>query len=253
MPLKQKDNAMWNSVMADWGNRKPVPSYCDRGDVWPHLFGAEQICRDDSDGQGGILVGTRIATHDGWSPVETVAPGDLVLTFDEGLIPVREVIIGRRGTEGSAPTRTGAPLIVPARALDNRQAMTLLPGQMVLLESDLAEAMFGDPFVLIAAGALVGYRGIAPLADPGWLATVTLAFDRPQVVHAEGLALLYCPEARHKWSALPDEEAAGAYTLLSPMQERQFVTLLRHGETAAAPHGPAAAAQAALSPPRMVS
>lgn len=257
LPLKQKDNAMWNAVLADRGNRRPVPSYVDRGDVWPELAGSEPIRRDDIDGQAGILTGTRIATHDGWRPVETIAPGDLVLTFDEGLIPVRDVTFARggAGAGASGKARARAPLHVPPRALDNRQAMTLLPGQKVLLEDDLAEAMFGDPFVLIAAGALAGYRGISPLDDRGSGAVVSLVFDRPQVVHAEGLTLLYCPEARPDWISLLGADADVHYSMLSPMQERRFVSMLRQGETMAAPRVPFAAAegQAACSPPRMVS
>ncbi|MCC5984986.1 MAG: Hint domain-containing protein [Rhodobacteraceae bacterium] len=246
---------MWTAGLADRGNRRLVPSFFDRGYVWPELAGSEPMRHEDIDGQGGILTGTLVATHDGWRPVETIAPGDLVLTFDEGLTPVLDVNFARSGAEARGTARAGAALHVPPRALDNRQAMTLLPGQKVLLEADLAEALFGDPFVLIAAGALAGYRGIVPLDHGGGGAVVSLVFDRPQVVHAEGLALLYCPEARPDWVSMLEADVGAHYSMLSPMQERRFVAMLRQGETTAAPQVPFAAAegQAALSPSRMVS
>ena len=80
----------------------------------------------------GLTEGTLIATAMGWRPVEAIAPGDLVLTFDRGLQPVRDV---KRAiawlTPGPLP-HAMCPLSVPPGALGNAEAMTLLPEQAVM-------------------------------------------------------------------------------------------------------------------------
>ena len=66
-------------------------------------------------GTGGLVKGTRVATELGWRPVDAVAAGDLVLTFDRGMQPV--VAVRRRflADLGAASW----PLSVPAGALGN--------------------------------------------------------------------------------------------------------------------------------------
>ena len=39
----------------------------------------------------GLMAGTRVASNLGWRAVEALAPGDLVLTFDNGMQPIAEV------------------------------------------------------------------------------------------------------------------------------------------------------------------
>ena len=114
----------------------------------------------------GLVSGTKVATQIGWRPVEAVTAGDQVLTFDGGLQFVTGVtrqIIWTGGSQSDADTW---PLHVPAGALGNREDMTLMPQQAVLVESDTAEAVFGDPFAMIPAAALDGFRGITRTAPP---------------------------------------------------------------------------------------
>ena len=40
----------------------------------------------------GIVAGTRIATEDGWRRVETISPGERVLTFDHGPRRVQQIL-----------------------------------------------------------------------------------------------------------------------------------------------------------------
>ncbi len=143
----------------------------------------------------GLVAGTKVATAIGWRPVEAVAEGDQVLTFDGGMQTV--VRIQRKplwnGT-GPCPARFW-PLEVPAEALGNRETMYLLPEQGVVVESDAAEEFLGDPFALMPAAALDGVRGIARVALMDQVEVITLFFEEDQVVFANSGALFFCPSA----------------------------------------------------------
>ena len=134
----------------------------------------------------GITSGTRIATAKGWRKVEHVAVGDQVLTFDNG---PQEVIAITRATQfvqpGAAP-EFAHPIDVPAGVLGNAEPMVLLPEQNVMIESDEAEALCGDPFALIPAKALVGYRGVERFRALRPFEVVTLHFANDEVIYAEG-------------------------------------------------------------------
>lgn len=144
----------------------------------------------------GLLAGTRVATSMGWRGVEALAPGDLVLTFDAGAQPVVEV---RRDTFWAADAMVPAAYAsvhVPAGALGNGQDMELLPDQGVLIETDAACDAMGDPFAVVAAKTLDGFRGITRVAPRTQVEVITLVFAQEQVIYAEGGALLHCPPAQ---------------------------------------------------------
>jgi Hint domain len=148
-----------------------------------------------SDTGYGIVAGTKVATVIGWRPVESIVAGDQVLTFDGGLqtvIEVRRQILFAAATSVPYAWR---PLQVPIGALGNRTTMHILPGQNVLIESDIAEELYGDPFALIPAAALEGYKGITR-ADPTMrIEVATLHFAQDQIVYANIGALFMCPRA----------------------------------------------------------
>ncbi len=143
----------------------------------------------------GIVAGTKVATNVGWRPVEAIIAGDKVLTFDAGLQTVIEVRRQVLYASATLVPMDNWPLYVPAGALGNRADMQILPGQNVLIESDTAEAMYGDPFVLMPAAALEGYNGISRLAMSARVEVVSLHFAQDQIVHANIGALFLCPRA----------------------------------------------------------
>ncbi len=143
----------------------------------------------------GLVSGTRVATNIGWRAVEAIAPGDLALTFDGGMQTVVRV---ERSILWNSPRNCPEhlwPLVVPAGALGNQRDMYLLPEQNVMIESDAAEDCFGDPFALIAAAALTGYRGISRVKPHKEIVVYTLHFDAEQIVFACSGALFHCPAA----------------------------------------------------------
>lgn len=141
----------------------------------------------------GLLSGTRVATPVGWSPVQTIGVGDEVLTFDCGLQEVTKVdLIRLWNGKGTCPSRFW-PLEIPAKALGNRATTHVLPGQNLMIESDAAEALFGDPFTLIPAGATEGIRGVKRTPPEHAYFVVLLHFSQEQVVYSQSGALLFCP------------------------------------------------------------
>lgn len=144
----------------------------------------------------GFVAGTRIATSTGWRPVETLAEGDQVLTFDGGMQELRGVIRGRLWRNAELCPESLWPLYVPAGALGNRQPMELLPEQAVLIESDTADAILDDPFTLVSAASLAGFRGIERIAPQEEIDVIQLVFDQDEVVFAASGALVHCPRVR---------------------------------------------------------
>ncbi|WP_415921668.1 Hint domain-containing protein [Tateyamaria sp. SN6-1] len=140
----------------------------------------------------GLMAGTRIGTAMGWRAVEALAPGDMVLTFDRGLQPLLEV---RRETLWMSDAAMGdtALVLVPAGAMGNTVDVTLLPDQGVLIESEAACDANGDPFAVLKAKALDGFRGITRTAPFPQMEVITLVFATDEVVYAEGGILLHCP------------------------------------------------------------
>lgn len=143
----------------------------------------------------GILAGTRVASNLGWRVVEALAPGDRVLTFDNGMRQIREV---RRETvwfESQMAPQHLWPVQIPVGALCNRVPMTILPDQGVVIESDVADEALEDPFAVLMARDLVGLRGITQSPPRTQHEVITLVFDDEEVIYAEGGALIHCPKS----------------------------------------------------------
>ena len=149
----------------------------------------------DLNASKGIVAGTAIATVAGWRRVETLCAGDLVMTFDHGPRPLRSVV-RRRCPLGSPLDTAPQPLIALAPGVaGNAGTLLLLPGQAILFESDVAEAIYGDPFALLPARAMAGLPDVTSMLSETPVVSVSLHFDEDEVVYADGQALLYCEGA----------------------------------------------------------
>lgn len=164
-----------------------------------------------ADAGRGIVAGTRVATTMGWRPVEALASGDLVLTFDHGMQPLRD--IRRRTVSVRCNVPADWPIAVPAGRLGNRAPLLLMPEQPVVIESDLAETLFGDPFVLISAADLDGCGDIGRIRPDRVIELVNLGFDDDQVVFANSGAMFLCPAGGDLLDAGAGEEG---YLVLPP-------------------------------------
>ena len=141
----------------------------------------------------GFISGTRVASSLGWRAVEALAPGDKVLTFDNGMQTLVEVKRAVVWVDAISVPKQHWSVFVPKGALNNQSALTLMPEQGVIVESDVADEAVGDPFAVIEARDLVGLRGIERVEPGAYVEVVTLVFAEEQVVYAEGGTLVHCP------------------------------------------------------------
>ena len=129
-----------------------------------------------------FVAGTRILTPSGEVPVESLRAGDLVFTQDDGPQPLRWT--GRRAVPAIGDH---APVSIAANTLGQHRALQLSPQHRVLVTDSLAELLFGEMEVLVAAKDLVNDHSVC-IRQGGMVDYVHLMFDRHQVIFAEGLA-----------------------------------------------------------------
>lgn len=128
-----------------------------------------------------FVAGTRVQTPDGPRAVETLCPGDLVMTRDEGAQPLRW--IGERRVEAKGEF---APIYIAENTFGRHGQLFLSPLHRVLIRDSLAELLFGEAEVLVCARDLVNDRSVRRI-EGGKVDYVHILFDRHQVVFSEGL------------------------------------------------------------------
>jgi hypothetical protein len=160
-----------------------------------------------------FVAGTRIRTPGGEVPVETLLPGDLVLTQDEGAQPLRW--IGRRRV---AARGDFAPIRIAANTFGTHRDLLLSPLHRVLIRDSLAELLFGEREVLVAARDLVNDRSVRRI-EGGEVEYVHILFDRHQVVFSEGLpteSFLPGPQTARSFEAAIVEEICALFPEIDP-------------------------------------
>ena len=160
-----------------------------------------------------FVAGTLIETQDGDCPVETLTPGTMVRTHDDGFQPLRW--IGRR----SVPARDHlAPIHIRANTFGQHQAITVSPQHRILIRDVVAELLFGEAEVLVAAKHLVNDHSVVRVQG-GMVEYAHILFDRHQVVYSEGLpteSLLPGPEATRDMAAETVGEILELFPELDP-------------------------------------
>lgn len=171
-----------------------------------------------------FVAGTLIATPDGMVPVESLRPGDLVMTQDEGAQPLRWVGQREVAAEGAF-----APIRIAAGAFGPHGMLMLSPQHRVLVRDPLAELLFGDTEVLVAVKDLVNGQTVA-VVEGGQVNYVHILFDRHQVVWSEGLAtesFLPGPQVMAGFEAAVQAEICALFPELDPVTGQGFVPAAR--------------------------
>lgn len=127
------------------------------------------------------VTGTRIAVPGGWTSVEDLAPGDLVLTADHGAQPLQWV-----GSGAVAADADQAPIRIAAGVLGNIAELAVSPRHLVLLDGPLCEVLFGEAEVLAAARDLLSLPGVTQDPAGGRVGYHHLLLDRHHILSAEG-------------------------------------------------------------------
>ncbi|MET4101334.1 hypothetical protein ABIE58_000751 [Roseovarius sp. MBR-78] len=144
--------------------------------------------------------GTRITMATGaQKPVETLQPGDMVLTRDEGPQPLRWI-----GQTTLRAVGDFAPVRIRAGALNNEGDLLVSPDHRLFIYQRDDAMGAGRREVLVRARHLVNGDSVR-VETGGHIDYVQLLFDRHQIIFAEGIAaetLLLDPRTR---SALPSE------------------------------------------------
>lgn len=122
--------------------------------------------------------GTLIRTATGLRPVETLRPGDLLITRDAGPRPLRWV-----GSREVVATGSLAPVRVPG----GPRPLLVSPQHRMLLSDYRAELLFGEREVFVSATHLAEY-GAAETIAGGTVTYIHLLLDCHHVIEAEGLA-----------------------------------------------------------------
>ena len=128
-----------------------------------------------------FVSGTLIRTPYGDIPVEDLDVDDLVDTFDDGAQPVRW--IGQRTVPAEGNL---APIRIAARTFGDHGALLVSPQHRILIRNSLAEVLFGDSEVLIAAKDLVNDSTVCRQVG-GDVTYFHLLFDKHQIVFSQGL------------------------------------------------------------------
>lgn len=162
---------------------------------------------------GGLVSGTLVETADGWCKVDDLMVGESVYTFDGGL---RAILDLTKVSLGSTKC-----LHIPRGALGNCEEMWLTSEQEVLIDDTLASQCFGAPLVMVPAGGLAGYNGIAWRQSLKHAERVALRFAEEEVVYANSGVLLGCAGSNH--------EAERFFRRLTLDEAAAMVELMIHG------------------------
>ncbi len=126
--------------------------------------------------------GTLILTETGERPIESLRPGDKVITRDHGAQPLRWV-----GTSTVPGQGKFAPVRVESHMIGARRSLLVSPQHRLLFEGYDCELNFGASEVLAAATHLEDGMNVYRAPCP-WVTYVHLMFDSHEVIYAEGAA-----------------------------------------------------------------
>lgn len=153
------------------------------------VYGADSFQASKLAPPACFTTGVMIETAKGPVAVEDLKVGDLVLTLDHGLQPIRWCGQQQLSARHLAARPALRPVRISAGALGpDLPASDLLvsPQHRILVRSAVARRMFGADEVLVAAKQLTQIDGIAPdqAADP--VTYFHILFDRHEIVISNG-------------------------------------------------------------------
>lgn len=163
--------------------------------------------------------GTLIRTAEGERRIETLRIGDLVETRDNGLQPLRWIGRRRVAAEGRF-----APIVIEAGTFGAHRRLVVSPQHRILVTHWMAELMFGEDEVLVAAKDLVNGCSVRVQAG-GEVEYVHLLFDRHEIIYAEGMATESFLPGPHILSALDkgvQAEVLALFPRIDPATRRGY-------------------------------
>jgi len=132
--------------------------------------------------------GTMIATPRGEVPVETLRPGDKVVTRDNGIQEIRWTGAKPVSWQDLTVSPHLKPILVRQGSLGNglpERDMMVSPNHRMLVANDRTSLYFDEHEVLVAAKHLVSGKGVQQVDSIG-TTYIHFMFDRHQVVLSNG-------------------------------------------------------------------
>lgn len=166
-----------------------------------------------------FVAGTHVLTPQGEVAVENLRAGDAVMTKDAGPQPLRWI-----GQRSIAAQGAFAPIRIAENALGDHRALMVSPLHRVLIRDSLAEILFGEGEVLVAARDLVNDTTIRRV-EGGMVTYVHILFDQHQVVYSEGLeteSFLPGPQIARSFEAEVVAEITALFPELDPLTGRGY-------------------------------
>ncbi len=133
--------------------------------------------------------GTMVQTDHGEVAIETLAPGDLVMTLDHGLQPIRWIgkrTLGKAALDENPNLR---PIRIKAGALAEgmpARDLTVSQQHRLLVRSKVALRMFGKAEVLVHAKHLLGLAGVEIVQDMQSVTYVHAMCADHEIIQADG-------------------------------------------------------------------
>ena len=169
-----------------------------------------------------FTAGTRITTARGPVPVEDLVPGELVLTRDNGMQPLRWV--GTRSL--SAADLLARPDLQPVRIAEGalgpacpERTLMVSAQHRLLVEGARAEMYFGETEVLVPAKHLVGVGNVTRAVPADGVTYVHILFDRHEIVQSDGVWTESFQPAERTLNALDAAARAEVLTLFPELAD----------------------------------
>lgn len=175
-----------------------------------------------SPGAPCFAAGTRIMTDQGERAVESLQPGDLVLSHDGALVPLRMALSRRLHRTDLFKYPKLRPVRIVAGAVGQslpRRDLLVSRQHRMLVQSRIAQRMFGTDAVLISAARMTAIPGIFVDTDLTEITYFHLVFDRHIVLYADGApseSLFAGPEAMASLTSQARDELLLLFPHLSP-------------------------------------
>ena len=129
-----------------------------------------------------FAAGTRLLTPTGMRPVDSLRPGDLLITRDNGAQPVRWLGQWRYLAVGDA-----APVVFEPGAFGNEAPLLVSQQHRMLISGAAAELHFGEPEILAPAKALINGHSIR-LVPQRQVTYLHVLMECHEILEAEGAA-----------------------------------------------------------------
>lgn len=166
--------------------------------------------------------GTMILTDRGQVPVEALRVGDLVMTRDNGLQPLRWVGQRRLSMAQLMADPDLQPVCIGRGALSGQgpdRDMLVSPQHRFLVEGARAEMLFGEAEVLVPAKHFLGKPGVQRVLPEAGVTYVHILFDRHEIVQSDGLWTESFQPADRMLSAMEAEVRAEVLALFPELEQ----------------------------------